>query len=64
MHEFCKNADKVCNKIAQGQIIQKRFPKICSLCCIAFPIFLATVWPERGFSTLCREGKTKLRNNL
>ena len=37
------------------------FPELHWLCCIALSIPLATAWPERGFSTLCRV-KNKQRN--
>ena len=61
--EFCKDAGEVCSKIARDQIFQEMFPELHWLCCIALSIPLATAWPERGFSTLCRV-KNKQRNRL
>ena len=61
--EFCKDAGEVCSKIARDQVFQEMFPELHWLCCIALSIPLATAWPERGFSTLCRV-KNKQRNRL
>ena len=51
------------NKIVRDKIFQEVFPELHLLCCIALSIPLATAWPERQFSTMCRV-KTKHRNRL
>ena len=61
--EFCLDAIAVCSKIVRDKIFQEIFPELHLLCCIALSIPLATAWPERGFSTMCRV-KTKQRNRL
>ena len=61
--EFCQDPGDVCSKIARDNVFQQMFPELHRLCCIALSIPLATAWPERGFSTLCRV-KTKQRNRL
>ena len=61
--EFCRDAVAVCNIIVRDEIFLGIFPKLVRLCWIALSIPLATVWPEREFSTLCRV-KTKQRNQL
>ena len=61
--EFCLDAIAVCSKIVRDKIFQEIFPELHLLCSIALSIPLATAWPERGFSTICRV-KTKQRNRL
>ena len=61
--EFCLDPIAVCSKIVRDKIFQEIFPESHLLCCIALSIPLATAWPERGFSNICRV-KTKQRNRL
>ena len=61
--EFCLDAIAVCSKIVRDKLFQEIFSELHLLCCIALSIPLATAWPERGFSTMCRV-KTKQRSRL
>ena len=61
--EFCLYAIAVCSKIVRDKTFQKIFCELHLLFCIALSIPLATAWPERGFSTMCRV-KAKQRNRL
>jgi len=60
---YCRDSGAVCSKIVRDENLREIFPELHRLCCIALSIPLATAWPERGFSTLCR-GKTKQRSRL